>query len=642
MNDESNAAARVARSAGGEWNESMENTLNYQFNYSAPPLAAPPPKADPNAPTFASEDGLVASLSSQECIFQVRRTGEPHVMTFQVLQAMDQCREFRTLDEHVARIQSTLPALAGKRDDVKRVLESLLQRELLVSASAFVERFGTATARVPEPLRAVFIRACDRPEQLAHLLASLTEYERRFQAGRHYVLLDDSVLQASVNEQRDLLREFARATGCKINYVGHAERGKIIEKLIKASPAAKAVVESLLARDKHAQTQRFGGGRGMNLALLLSAGARLAVLDDDLRLPLKRSEFARSGLDPDPNARARVLFHANMEETMASGSEIAGDPFELNLAACGHALGSLADYPLDHSALRGLNLSRLNLIKGEARIVATQLGSYGSSRTASGLWLYELNPANRKELWRERAEYLRNIEAQHIWYGVAQARLLVSSGFTPFAMDNSQLLPCTNPLGRGEDSLHGALICYCHPDALTLELPEAVGHVQESARKRSDRTQSVYTPQVNYFLRDYVMRQFGLFKAADPGQRLRFMAEVLRDLAGASTADRIDHLREYLGYVRANTIDRLQHQIESAEGAPLYWQADVRAIVEANAKALLSKVPPRLEDWPQDIDDAGCAKALVAELDGMANALEHWPALWQHAAEQGEKLLSAL
>jgi hypothetical protein len=29
-------------------------------------------------------------------------------------------------------------------------------------------------------------------------------------------------------------------------------------------------------------------------------------------------------------------------------------------------------------------------------------------------------------------------------------------------------------------------------------------------------------------------------------------------------------------------------------------------------------------------------------LNAMADALEHWPAMWQYAAEQGEKLLSAL
>ena len=622
----------------------MENTLNYQFNYAMPPLLAPLQKADPNAPTFASEDGLVASLSSQECIFQVRRTGESHVMTFQVLQAMDQCREFRTLDEHAARIQSTLPALAGKRDDVKRVLDSLVQRELLVSDRVFVERLGTAAPRTQAALRAVFIRACDRPEQLAHLLVSLTEYERRFRAGRRYVLLDDSVLPANVNEQRDLLREFARTTGCMVNYIGNTERAKIVDKFVKALPRTKGVIDSLLLRHAHPQAQRFGGGRGWNLALLLSAGARLALLDDDLRLNLKRPPFALGGLDPNPNAKHQAAFMANMEEAFGYGEDVAQDPIALHLDACGQTLGSVSrsQYPLSHGALRGLNLSRLELLSGASRVVSTQLAVYGSARTESALWAYQLDAKSRAEFWRDRASYMRNVDAQQIWFGVAQARVAETSGFTPFTLDNSILLPCTNAVGRGEDSLFSALTRYCHADALVLELPDAIAHVQESARKRSETTRNVYVPRVNHFLRDYVQRQFGLFKAADPGQRLRFLAEVLRDLAGATATDRIAHLREYLSYARADVIDRLQHQLEGAADAPIYWQADVRAIAESNAKALLAKAPPRLSDWPEDIDDAGCAGALAGELGSLADALEHWPALWQHAAEQGEKLLGTL
>jgi hypothetical protein len=174
------------------------------------------------------------------------------------------------------------------------------------------------------------------------------------------------------------------------------------------------------------------------------------------------------------------------------------------------------------------------------------------------------------------------------------------------------------------------------------ELPEAIGHVQESQRIRSGATRSAFVPRINRFLRDYIQRQFGLYKAADPGQRLSLIAEVLRDLAGAKQAERISNLREYMGYIRADIIDRTQHQIEAATEAPVYWQADARAIVENNAKALLAKVPPRLEEWPEDIDDKGCAAALSNELNDMANALEHWPVLWHYAAEQGEKLLGAL
>jgi len=619
----------------------MENTLNYQINYGAQPATTAPLRVDINAPLFASEDGLVASLSSHECIFVAKRSGDPHVMTFQVLQALDQCREFRTFDEHVARIQSTITGLAGKREEIKRVLDSLAQRKLLVSDSQFIER-ARAAPIAQARMRAVFIRACDRPAQLEQLLRSLIDYERRFRAGRHYVVLDDSALSAHINEQRDLLREFARTTGCKASYVGRAERMKIIDKLGKALPASKAIAGSLLLREAHTQPQRFGGGRGQNLALLLSAGARLALLDDDLTLPLKRPDYARPGLDANPNAKHVARFYANLEEATREGAEIEQDPFELHLESCGQPLGSLAPYPLERAALRGMNMARLDLLSGESRVLTTHHATYGSARTEVGVWLYLLDDESRAGFWQERASYLRNIEAQFVCHGVAQARALEVAGFTAFTLDGSVMLPCTNPVGRGEDSLASALMRYCHPNGVAFEIPEAIGHAQETPRKRSEKTMTAFLPRVNHFLRDYVQRQFGLFKSADSTQRLQLLSSVLRDLAGAQRSERVSHLREYLGFVRANTIDLLQHQIEAATEAPVYWQADVRAIVQANAKALLSNAPPRLGDWAEDLDDNACADALSNELNQMADSLQHWPGLWQYAAEQGEKLLIGL
>ncbi|MGH8172482.1 MAG: hypothetical protein ACREPX_05005, partial [Rhodanobacteraceae bacterium] len=186
----------------------MNTDLNYQINYGSMNLGTATPRPDPDAPLFASEDGVVASLSNSECIFQARRTGDTHVMTYQVLQALDQCREFRPLDEHVARIQTTIPGLQAQRDSVRRVLESLSARGLLVSDSEFLQRIATPTAQAPAPPRAVFIRACDRPAQLERLLKSLTEYERRFGTTRRYVLIDDSASVEAANRHRDLLREF--------------------------------------------------------------------------------------------------------------------------------------------------------------------------------------------------------------------------------------------------------------------------------------------------------------------------------------------------------------------------------------------------------------------------------------------------
>ncbi|MBS0558323.1 MAG: hypothetical protein JSR27_13035 [Proteobacteria bacterium] len=620
----------------------MQTTLNYQVNFPPQAPARPASLSDPNAPLFASEDGLVASLSSQECIFQVKRNGDTHVMTFQVLQALDQCREFRSLDEHAARIESTISGLAGKREGIQRVLENLIQRGLLVSDSQFVERLLQAPARAQPGVRGIFIRACDRPEQLARLLASLADYERRHRAGRRYTVLDDSSLPAHANDQRDALREFARTTGCKVHYIGRAEAGKLAERLGKAVPVAKTSAQRLLLRDAHPQSQRFGGGRGWNLAVLLSAGARLALLDDDLVLPLRRPDYVRAGLDPNPNTQATARFLPNMEQALAAGADIEADPFDLHLRACGNTLGSVlaSDYPIERRDLRGINMGRLDLLSATARIASTQAASRGSSRSGFGLWLYQLDGESRAEFWRDRESYLRNCEAQFVVQGMAQAQVVATAGFTPLTVDNAQLLPCSNPVGRGQDSMTSAMTRFCHPDAVALLMPETIGHAQESDRKRSDRTLAAHIPHVNYFQRDFVQRQFGLFHAADPAARLQLLAATLRDLAGASEPNRIAHLREYLSYARADIIDRLQHQMEAANDAPVYWLADAREIVQANAKALLANAPPRLGDWPADIDAPGCARALSEECETMAQLCEDWPALWTHAAEQGEKLLA--
>lgn len=483
----------------------MDSTFNFQTtfpNQISPPTFGP----DPKAVLFASEDGRVASLSAEECLFVVKSTGAVHVMTLQVLHALDLCREFRRFDEHVTRVEASVPGLNGKRDDVRRVLEGLVQRKLLLSDEDFIARLRRGTPQSLPPMRAVFIRACDRPDRLAYLLASLGDYERRYQAHRRYVLIDDSSMTSNSIQQRDQVREFARSTGCEVSYVGKAESLKLVEKFARVNRSARDAAHRMLVRGAHPQSQRFGGGRSRNLALLLSAGARLALLDDDLRLPLRAPNFARSGLDPDPDALAHTRFYSDMKHALGSGVEIDDDPFELHLQACGQTLGACINerYGLNRDVLRGLNLGRLDLLNADARVISTHHGSYGSSRSESTLWLYQsIDAAGREEFWRDRESYTRNMQAHFIRYGVDRARVVDVPGFTPFALDNSVLLPCTNPIGRAEDSLGSALTHYCLPNSVSLELPVAIGHVQESLRKRFSNTQGAVQPRVNDFLKDF-------------------------------------------------------------------------------------------------------------------------------------------
>ena len=620
--------------------------MDSSINTTASPSAGTTARWDPRAPTFASREGRVAALSSTECVFFAQGETTPHVMTMQVLQALDQCREFRTLDDHVVRVEANVPGLGGQHEAILRVLQNLVHRDLLFGDEAFITRLRNTPLREVSPLRAVCIRACDRPDRLATLLASLAAYEQRFRAQRRYVLIDDSTSPANSARHRDLLRGFADASGCNVAHVGRSQAIRLAERIAKACPHARDTVRALLLRDAHPEARRFGGGRSRNLALLLTAGARLALLDDDLLLPLRRADFARDGLDPNPDATPCARFLPDMAQALAAGREIEDDPFEMHLDVCGQSLGACANgpYALRREALRGLNLGQLELLDPAARIVTSHHGSYGSSRSESTLWLHHsIDRVGREELWQDRESYYRNSQAHHVFYGVSKARVVGVPGFTPFALDNSELLPCTNPVGRAEDSLGSALTRLCWPHAVAFELPVAIGHVQESLRTRFPITREAPAPRINDFLREFVKRQFGLSVAQEPGQRLTMLAHMMRDLAHASERERTDHLREYLNFVHTGTIDRLQRQIEESNDAPIYWQADARAIVQASAKRLLAAgAAPRLAEWPEDADATQCASALRTELDAMADACEHWPSMWRHAAEQGERLLAAM
>src|SRR5690606_17887550 len=188
-------------------------------------------------------------------------------------------------------------------------------------------------------------------------------------------------------------------------------------------------------------------------------------------------------------------------------------------------------------------------------------GTCGSSGTESALWLYHLDADSRAEFWADRESYLRNIEAQSLWFGNLRAKPASQAYFTPFVFDNRQMLPCTNPDGRGEDGLASAATQFCHPGSLVVHLPLAMGHAQEADRQRSQVTMAAHTPRFNHYLRDYASNQIGLAKAADAGRRLELLGTLTADLAAADDATLVSSLSEYLGFVRADVVERLQNQV---------------------------------------------------------------------------------
>jgi hypothetical protein len=603
--------------------------MEFQIDYGSVPLTKKP--APPTGPLLASVDGRVNSLANGEVVFFDLGTEQLHVMTEQVLGAMDVCRPFRTLDEHVAAVRQAMPALPQQGDAVKRVLENLVSRGLIISDADWLARLAQHDARPQAEFAGLFIRACDRPAQVKRLLASLADYEKQFAPKHRYWLVDDSREAANGREHATLLADFARQAGVETRYIGAAEWSKLADAYAAGSEDG-AAADWLLRREA---ARPHAGGLAMNLIALLAAGRRYALLDDDFVFPLRRHPDARDGVELAGGPQLPVRFFGSTDAALAAGADFESDPLQAHLDACGAPLGALLNHHpqlrLSRDDLVGVAPSLLPHLDRDRRIVATVNGHRGHSGTANAGWLFALDPKSREGFWATREDYLRTIESPSLWHGPARTRLQAQGNFTPFTVDGAEMLPFTRPSGRGEDRLFGAMCRFLAPASLTAHLPTSIGHRQETDRSRAGTLKQAFTPGLNDYLLDLAQVSAAEFHADDRATRLRGFAARLRDLAAAGDKAILGELREHLAHVRSSLVHSLHSVLQGSKGAPVYWQADLRQLIEANGKAMIAGGAPKLADWDALDDGAAVAARYREELAHYADALDAWPGLWTTA-----------
>ena len=216
-----------------------------------------------DGPLVASVEGQVAQLSAEECVFLDRATGQSHVMTLDVLTAMDASRRFLTVQEHTANVEQRVPALKGKGHAIEKVFGFLRERGLLVEAAEMVGKLAQTPSRDLESPRTLVIRTCDRPAQLQRLAASLADYETSYRRGLRYVIVDDS--RRTVAENRTAL-ESLREQGLEVHQLDRDWRERF------AADLGKVETSRPLLGLADGQTVTCGGA--WNTATLLTAGER--------------------------------------------------------------------------------------------------------------------------------------------------------------------------------------------------------------------------------------------------------------------------------------------------------------------------------------------------------------------------------
>jgi len=597
----------------------------------------PKPRPDPTATLFATVPGQAADLGNGECIFRPQHQDQPHVMTHQVLAALDRCRAFRSVDEHVAAIRQATP---GAPDDgVRRVFNNLAERGLIIAAEDFAAPFLGTTAAPQSELAGLFIRAGDRPAQLQRLLESLRAQASTVPRAHALTILDDSRARDAVTAQSRLLHEHAEATGGVVRHVDGTAWQRIQDTLAAALPQHRAALDDLIGRDAAGQP-RSGRGCGWNLALLLAAGKRMLFGDDDFLLPLKLHPLLQDGVELEARETSTAVFHTDAAAALASGLDADFDLLGWHLDFCGANVGRLFD---PESRLqptleqwRNIAPSRLPRLVPDARIVATMNGRRGHVGSESNDWMYTLDSASSQDLYHDRNRYLRLIESPQAWIGADRAAMMASTPFAPFAQDLSRLPAFVSPDARGDAGLFGAMTHLIEPQSWILHLPTSSGHVRIAQTGAKPARGVAAERSFDQFLGEFLERFEPDLFAASASARLASAAARLEDLAAADDRALLRMLDEYLLATHSAQIQRLQG-VAAAAGAlaPVYWSADLQALIKTHAKAMLHNGPPRLAGWSLELDAAGCARRFRAELGRFAQLMRAWPEIWNAARDLG-------
>lgn len=609
-----------------------------EFNFSMD--ATPRPRLDPNAPLFASVAGSAADLGGGECVLRTS-DGEAHVMTLQVLQALDQCRPFRALDEHVAQLQRELPKVPA--EGIRRVLDSLIARRLLVSEADFIQSLQAAVLTDPGPMEplTLVIHAGADPARLQSLLADLLAQTSMWRDQvQELLLIDGADDQSSVRTHAG----YFEAACTQLKMAGrHLDRQRFgdLAKSLTLADSAHAQCLQVLTLPPAAKDLHPGAVR--NRALIATAGRRSLILDADAQWPLRLAKQAQRGLDLSAVSRIETRFFADraaaLAESGADESVLGRSAFALHQQACGqqlgHLLASTESTGWCAGSLRGVELSRLLGRDGSAPIIATYTGRCGEARGSEPEWLFLLDASARQSLASDRDQYLQRIERPAFAQNVSRAHLVERSNAWPLTLDGRTLLPFAQLAGGATETWFGSLLKLAQPQALSVQLPTLLGHRKATPQRLAKPGSAPMTPSRNDFFADYLFNRLPDVRAAEPARRLGAGAEILRDLAAADDPTLLDLVDEYLQVVRSDLIGKLQATVaEAGPEAPLHWLADLRSLVTVNGRALIERKSPRLAGMPESSSPSALATELKGALIATADAMTHWPTIWAAATEQ--------
>lgn len=563
-----------------------------------------------------------------------RHNGAKIVVSQEVASVVQRCDRFLSLEEHAQRLMALYPALGEQPDSVRQVLESLRSVGVLVPSEAAWDgssptEGGPQAADKPS----ICITTRDRPDLVRRLFESLLR-QVRLSRFRCIYLIDDSRDPGSVRENAEAVESFRVVSPVDAIHVGPAQQRTLTAALSEAVPEVAEALACLLDPGWWGEVPTYG--RARNLALLVTAGQRCLMLDDDVLCEAWRSPGEQTGL----------AFWGNREADFLKGPAdlqrfvpLDEDPLSAQIACLGSpldaALRKLGHHDKGPDLLRDAPAELLGRVAGDSPILVTQCGTLGDPGTEDNSWLAMLDQASVRRLLDHPGGVPAAFASRQVWLGYPVPTFTDMANMSQLTgLDNRQLLPPYLSGLRGEDRLFGTVTGYLHPRGLVLDYPWAIAHRPQPERSGNPQGDIGIPRGGLNLLDDWLMERLPTSVSGTPASRLLLLAGQLGVLAEHSDSDLRSDFGRLLTASQVERLQRIDAQLQATGGASADWSAWLSRNREALWQALQEAPTPTASPLvPAGTSETTIWSALRNTAGAYSKLLQHWQALRSAATE---------
>ncbi|HEY7906896.1 MAG TPA: hypothetical protein VIC53_08240, partial [Wenzhouxiangella sp.] len=411
-------------------------------------------------------------------------------LNLQLVQILSLCNELRSSDQHIKHIIKTLGLSPQQAPAIKQALEHLVDQGFLIHERDLLAELenNQPNAAKPPPMTHCFIRTADRPSDLERLLATLRSKDP--QNGLSVWVLDDSREGANQTKNRDTAERFGEDWSGSCHYIDRDARKSLIERIADHSGADPSQLGWLIEGDPQDPSPTYGAG--LNTALLLAAGQRFSMIDDDATLDAFVLEEAHFGIRLQPKRELKTSFIDPEQPETSQYPKTPANPLTAHDQWLGQPLTRIlqATSEKNHDLLTRVDANMLHQLKGHPTIRLTTNGTLGDPGTGTMTWLFsqpakDLNAlCHQDPSWANRL-FNRRFARGSLGVQISTDFSLMTTTLT--GIDNREMLLPTSAQGRNEDLLFAALMHFLYPDSLSVSLPLILPHRPTDPRRWSDQ-----------------------------------------------------------------------------------------------------------------------------------------------------------